>query len=207
MHPGLTPSLLYTSLKTYFALKGRDNIAQGRARRRPGMSRTTKPTSPEGAKQLTVPIMSQSLVKNLVHLVYSTKHRMKWIPESVQTNLWAYQAGIFNEWNCPAIIVGGIDDHVHSLFSLSKNHALKTIVEEVKKGSSKWMKTSDGTGNQGFAWQGGYGAFSVSCSNVEVVKKYIETQADHHRKMTFQDELRSLFRKHGVEFDERYLWD
>ena len=101
---------------------------------------------------------------------------MKWIPESVQTNLWAYQAGIFSEWNCPAIIVGGIDDHVHSLFSLSKNHALKTIVEEVKKGSSKWMKTSDGTGNQDFAWQGGYGAFSVSCSNVEVVKKYIETR-------------------------------
>ncbi len=96
---------------------------------------------------------------------------------------------------------------VHALFSPSKNHALKTIVEEVKKGSSKWMKTSDGSGNQDFAWQGGYGTFSVSCSKEEIVKKYIETQAEHHHELTFQDELRSLFRKHGIEFDERYFWD
>ena len=99
--------------------------------------------------------MSQSLVKNLVHLVYSTKHRMKWIPTSVQPNLWAYQAGIFKEWDCTSIVIGGIEDHVHTLFPLSKNHALKKIVEEVKKGSSKWMKTSNGTGNQDFAWQSG----------------------------------------------------
>lgn len=151
--------------------------------------------------------MSQSLVKNLIHLVYSTKQRMKWIPESLQESLWAYQAGIFRTWESPALIIGGIDDHVHALFSLSKNHALKTLVEEVKKGSSKWMKTSEGAGNKDFSWQGGYGAFSVSQSNEPEVNGYIKNQAEHHRAMTFQEELRLLYRKHGIEFNERYLWD
>jgi REP element-mobilizing transposase RayT len=125
--------------------------------------------------------MSQSLANNLVHLVYSTKHRMNWIPEFSQESLWAYQAGIFREWDSPAIVIGGVEDHVHALFSLSKNHALKKIVEEVKKGSSKWMKTAEGTSNRDFAWQGGYGAFSVSKSNEPDVKNYIQNQAEHHR--------------------------
>jgi hypothetical protein len=92
------------------------------------------------------------------------------------------------------------------LFSLSKNHALKKIVEEVKKGSSKWMK-SEGSGNADFHWQAGYAAFSVSPSKVEEVQRYIENQPERHKRMTFQDELRELFRRHGVEFDERYIWD
>lgn len=87
---------------------------------------------------------------------------------------------------------------------VSKNHALNTIVEEVKKGSSKWMKTQ-GSSFQTFYWQTGYGAFSVSQSNVEAVVNYIETQAEHHKKLTFQDELRALFRRHGIAFDERYV--
>jgi putative transposase len=151
--------------------------------------------------------MSQSLVKNLIHLVYSTKLRKPWIPEQVRTDLFAYQAGIFQGWESPALVVGGVDDHVHALFALSKNHALKKIVEEVKKGSSKWMKSEAGTSKQEFQWQAGYAAFSVSQSNVEEVRKYIENQADHHRRMTFQDELRALFQRHGIEFDERYVWD
>jgi putative transposase len=151
--------------------------------------------------------MPQSLVKNLIHLVYSTKHRQPWIPEDVREGLFAYQAGIFRQWESPALVIGGVEDHVHALFSLSKNHALKKVVEEVKKGSSKWMKTEDGTGNSEFHWQNGYAGFSVSQSNVEEVSKYIESQAEHHRRMTFQDELRDLFRRHGLEFDERYVWD
>jgi putative transposase len=150
--------------------------------------------------------MSQSLVKNLVHLIYSTKHRQPWLSASARPALFAYQAGIFKQWDSPALVIGGVDDHVHALFSLSKNHALKKIVEEVKKGSSKWMK-SEGPQIQGFYWQAGHAAFSVSQSNVEEVRRYIENQADHHRKMTFQDELRALFQRHGVEFDERYVWD
>ena len=151
--------------------------------------------------------MSQSLVKNLVHLVYSTKHRMKWIPESCREPLWAYQAGIFNQYDSPAIIIGGIDDHVHCLFSLSKNHALKSVVEEVKKGSSKWMKTPEGTGNPDFAWQAGYGAFSVSQSKRPELVDYIRNQEEHHRRWTFQDELRWLCQLHEVAIDERYVWD
>ena len=151
--------------------------------------------------------MGQSLVKNLVHLVYSTKHRKPWIPEDVRPLLFAYQAGIFKQWESPALVIGGVGDHVHALFSLSKNHALKKIVEEVKKSSSKWMKTDDGTGNREFQWQTGYAGFSVSQSQLPDVSNYIESQAEHHRRMTFQDELRALFRRHGMEFDERYVWD
>ena len=138
--------------------------------------------------------------------MYSTKHRELLIPKEHQAALFAYQAGIFKEWESPALIVGGVEDHVHALFALSKNHPLKKIVEEVKKSSSKWMK-SDGPRNSQFSWQNGYAAFSVSQSNVEVVQKYIEGQEKHHRKMTFQDELRALFKRHGIEFDERYVWD
>ena len=125
--------------------------------------------------------MPQSLVKNLIHLVYSTKHRKPWLPNEVRENLFAYQSGIFKQWESPAIVVGGVEDHVHALFALSKNHALKKIVEEVKKGSSKWMKTSAGTSNRDFRWQAGYAAFSVSQSNAPQVRKYIENQAEHHR--------------------------
>ncbi len=103
-------------------------------------------------------------------------------------------------------MIGGVEDHVHTLFSLSKNHALKKIVEEVKKGSSKWMKSHCRKNNE-FYWQSGYAAFSVSQSNVEQVGQYIENQQEHHRRTSFQDELRALFLRHGVEFDERYVWD
>ena len=150
--------------------------------------------------------MSQSLVKNLVHLVYSTKHREPWIPKEHRDALFAYQAGIFKQWESPALAIGGVEDHVHTLFALSKNHPLKKIVEEVKKGSSKWMK-NDGPRLPQFSWQAGYAAFSVSQSNVEAVRRYIEGQEEHHRKMSFQDELRALFKRHGIEFDERYVWD
>jgi REP element-mobilizing transposase RayT len=150
--------------------------------------------------------MSQSLVKNLLHLVYSTKHREPWIAKEHREALWAYQAGIFKAMGSPALIIGGVGDHVHALFVLSKNHELAKVVEEVKKGSSKWMK-SDGPRLQQFSWQAGYAAFSVSQSNVEAVMKYISDQEPHHRKITFQDELRALFKRHGIEFDERYVWD
>jgi REP element-mobilizing transposase RayT len=150
--------------------------------------------------------MSQSLAKNLVHLVYRTKHRQAWIPPQHRPGLFAYQAGIFKQCDSPALIIGGVEDHVHALFALSKNHALIKIVEEVKKGSSKWMK-SDGPRNKDFCWQAGYAAFSVSQSNVEAVTDYIATQEEHHRRMSFQDELRELMRRHAIEWDERYVWD
>ena len=150
--------------------------------------------------------MPQSLVKNLIHLVFSVKHRQPLIPQDVKDDLYAYQAGIFTQWDSPALTIGGVEDHVHAFFSLSKNHALKRLVEEVKKGSSKWMKTNSPK-NREFSWQNGYAAFSVSQSNVEQVRRYIGDQEEHHRQTSFQDELRALFRRHGVEFDERYVCD
>jgi REP element-mobilizing transposase RayT len=146
--------------------------------------------------------MSQSLVKNLVHLVYSTKHREPRIPTGHRDALFAYQAGIFKEWESPALVIGGVEDHVHALFALSKNYALKKLVED----SSKWMK-SDGPCAGEFSWQAGYAAFSVGQCSVEAVQQYIERQEEHHRKMTFQDELRTLFARHEMGFDERYVWD
>jgi putative transposase len=146
------------------------------------------------------------LVKNLVHLVYSTKRRRPSIPREYQKKLFAYQAGIFKELQSPAIIIGGIEDHVHALFSLSRNYALKTVVEEVKKGSSKWMKTS-GPKDANFFWQAGYSAFSVSQSISEQVRRYIENQAKHRARMSYQDELRQFLKRHQLEFNEQYLWD
>jgi putative transposase len=150
--------------------------------------------------------MSQSLVKNLIHLVYSTKRHQPWIDKDHRDGLFAYQAGIFKEWDSPALAIGGVEDHIHALFALSKNHPLSKIVEEVKKGSSKWMKTAEPK-NPDFQWQAGYGAFSVSQSNSDPVRRYVENQEEHHRRMTFKDELRALFRRHGIAFDERYVWD
>ena len=149
--------------------------------------------------------MSQSLAKNLLHLVYSTKHRSPWITNPVRDRLFAYQAGIFKQWQSPAIVIFGVTDHVHALFALSKNYPLKKIVEEVKKGSSKWMKSEGG--NPHFSWQHGYAAFSVSESNEPQVRHYIENQDKHHAKMSFQDELRVLLQRHKMEFSEEFFWD
>jgi REP-associated tyrosine transposase len=149
--------------------------------------------------------MAQSLAKNTIHLVFSTKNRRPCLKEALRPRLYAYLAGIFQEWESPAIIVGGHDDHVHALFLLNKNHPLTRVVEEVKKGSSKWIKTlASELGD--FSWQNGYGAFSASESNVTDVREYIERQAEHHRRMTFQDELRQLFARHGIAVDEHHLW-
>ena len=149
--------------------------------------------------------MPQSLEKNTIHLVFSTKNRHPWLKEALRPRLFAYLAGIFQQWESPAIVIGGHDDHVHSLFLLSKNHALKKVVEEVKKGSSKWIKTL-GDELADFSWQNGYGAFSVSESNIPDVKKYIECQMEHHQRMTFQDEMRQFLARHGMTVDERHLW-
>ncbi len=149
--------------------------------------------------------MAQSLAKNTIHLVFSTKNRRPWLHEPIRRRLFAYLAGIFNQWESPAIVIDGYDDHVHALFTLSKNHALAKVVEEVKKGSSKWLKTIE-TALSDFSWQNGYGAFSVSESNIADVRTYIENQAEHHRRMSFQDEMRALLTRHGFVVDERHLW-
>ena len=127
------------------------------------------------------------------------------IRKEVLPDLHGYIVGILKNLECPSIQTGGVEDHVHVLFCLNRTVTQAQVVEEVKKASSKWMK--DKSGCEGFAWQAGYGAFSVSESNVETVKAYIQNQEEHHRKVTFQDEYRKFLEKHQVEWDERYVWD
>jgi REP element-mobilizing transposase RayT len=148
--------------------------------------------------------MPQSLARIGVHLVFSTKHREPLITPEIRPELFAYLAGTLNAIDCPAIEVGGVADHVHLLFVLSKNLALSKAVEEVKKESSKWAK---GKIHPAFYWQAGYGAFSVSAPNEPQVTIYIKNQEEHHREMTFQDEVRALMQKSGQPLDERYFWE
>jgi REP element-mobilizing transposase RayT len=148
--------------------------------------------------------MAQSLARNVVHLIFSTKHRQPFVTQSVRDKLFAYLAGTLNQMRCPALQVGGGADHVHLLFVLSKTLSLSKVVEELKKESSKWAKSAI---QPRFYWQTGYGAFSVSASNEKAVVDYIIHQVRHHRRMTFQQEFRKFLQKHGIEYDEQYVWD
>ena len=124
----------------------------------------------------------------------------------IRPSLLAYQAGILKECGSPTLVIGGVADHVHTLFCVSKKHALTDVIEELKKSSSKWLKTR-GNGFRDFRWQAGYGAFSVSASSAEEVRHYIDQQEEHHRKRTFQEEFVALLKSYRMEFDEKYLWD
>ena len=149
--------------------------------------------------------MSQSLSKLYIHLTFSTKGRQPWIHEGAKDNLHSYMAGIFKKVDSPALIINSVPDHVHALFRLSKNKALAKIVEEVKKGSSKWMK--DETGNRSFYWQTGYAAFSVSSSKVNKVKRYIVRQKDHHKQMHYRKEIERFMKQYDVvEYNSEYFW-
>lgn len=148
--------------------------------------------------------MPQSLARIVVHLVFSTKNREPLIVPEFRPRCFDYLGGILNGLRCPVIKVGGVLDHVHLLFVLGRTVSVSEVVEEVKKQSSKWAKEHLGPG---FYWQNGYGAFSVSASNLERVRLYIENQEEHHRVQTFQDEFRALLRRHEIEWDERYVWD
>lgn len=151
--------------------------------------------------------MPQSLSKIWTHLVFSTKDRYPFLAdETVRLDMHSYLAKILKANNCPTLLVGGVSDHAHSLFVLSKNHSIASIVWAIKRSSSKWVKTQ-GASLRKFHWQEGYGAFSVSQSDVERVQRYILNQETHHRRKTFQDEFREFLKKYEIDFDERYVWD
>ena len=150
--------------------------------------------------------MPQSLVKNYIHIVFSTKHRQPFIKKAIKAELHAYLGGICRDLECFPRAIGGVEDHVHILCLLSKKIALVDLVAKVKANSSKWMKTN-GDEYATFYWQGGYGAFSVNPSEIEVVIEYIQNQEEHHKKRTFKEEFRLFLKKYEIEFDERYVWD
>jgi REP element-mobilizing transposase RayT len=151
--------------------------------------------------------MPQSLARVVLHVVFSTKHRAPFLKDTeLRPRLHAYMAGVLQNIGCEAILINGVEDHVHILCNLSRTITIAKLVEEVKTEPSKWIK-HQGPQYADFHWQGGYSSFSVSQSNVEAVRAYIAGQEQHHRKMSFQDELRALCRKHGLEIDEKYVWD
>ena len=150
--------------------------------------------------------MPQSLANIYIHLVFSTKSREPLIRPEFRNDLHAYMATVLANLKCPAVLINSVDDHIHILFNLNRTTTLADVVEEVKKSSSKWMKTQDPRLAK-FSWQVGYGAFSVSESNAPKVANYIREQEEHHRKMSFQDEFRKFLRRNKIEFDERYVWD
>ena len=150
--------------------------------------------------------MPQSLARVHVHLIFSTRNRERLLDDRVRAPLHAYMASVLQNGKCHPLIINSVTDHVHILFELARTVSLSDAVEEVKKASSKWIKTQ-GESFARFAWQGGYGAFSVSESNRIAVRQYIRGQEEHHRVKTFQEEFRAFCSRHGVKIDERYVWD
>jgi REP element-mobilizing transposase RayT len=150
--------------------------------------------------------MPQSLARLHIHLIFSTKHRERSISDSIRDPLHAYMAGVLQNLKCHPVLINSVEDHVHLLFDLARTVTVSEAVEEVKKSSSKWMKTQ-GSEFGSFAWQQGYGAFAVSESNVESVRKYIANQKEHHQRKTFQEEYREFLVKHQISYDEKYVWD
>ena len=151
--------------------------------------------------------MAQSLSRLWTHLIFSTKERFPFLSESlIRNDMHAYLATVLRSHDCETIIINGTGDHVHALFALSRKYSISTIVKEVKRTSSAWVKGISSASKR-FHWQNGYGAFSVSQSHLDRVGRYIERQEHHHRRKTFQDEYRSFLERYGLEYDERYVWD
>ena len=150
--------------------------------------------------------MPQSLSQVLIHLVFSTKNREAWIDKNIRAKLCAYLAVVCRDQGCEAYRVGGTADHVHIATSLARTVSQSELVEKLKVSASKWIKTQ-APKYAGFSWQRGYGCFSISPSHLPALIRYIESQEEHHRKESFQDEFRRLLTKYGVAFDERYVWD
>ncbi|HVZ94123.1 MAG TPA: IS200/IS605 family transposase [Phycisphaerales bacterium] len=150
--------------------------------------------------------MASTLTKLLVHITFSTKDRAARIPESIEPDLYAYIGGICRNTGSALLTMGGTADHVHLLVSLAKTIALSDLMLTLKRDSSIWLSEHDPS-QKWTGWQDGYFAFSIGESGVEALRSYIAKQKDHHRHVTFQDEVRALLRKYSIEWDDRYAWD
>jgi REP element-mobilizing transposase RayT len=148
----------------------------------------------------------QSLSFILIHVVFSTKDRAPLLSSNIRPALHAYLATVARDAECECYRVGGVADHVHLAIRLSRTVTTAKLVEILKTSSSKWLKTQSPELTD-FAWQRGYGAFSVGPTDLEALRHYIDRQDEHHRTRTFQEEYRGFLTKYGVEFDERYVWD
>jgi REP element-mobilizing transposase RayT len=150
--------------------------------------------------------MAQSLSKIILHIVFSTKNRAKLILPELSSDLFAYMSGICSSVKSHAYKIGGTENHVHIACSLPRTITVGDLIEEIKTGSSKYMKLKSPRCSS-FAWQAGYGAFSCGQSQIPVLVKYIENQPQHHGTKSFEEELRELLKMYEIDYDERYLWD
>ncbi len=150
--------------------------------------------------------MPQSLAKVHLHLVFSTRNRVRVLADEDRPDLHAYMGGILKALHCMPIEINSEPDHVHVLFMLGRTVAIGQVVGSLKKGATDWLRARS-PGYAGFHWQSGYGVFSVSQSAVETVRRYIRNQRQHHRGKSFQVEYRAMLEKHGIECDERYVWE
>ena len=149
--------------------------------------------------------MPQSLSQILIHYVFSTKNRERWIHDEHRNELHAYVGGIVDEHKGALLAAGSVEDHIHLLVVQPRTISVADLVQEIKTGSSKWIETKSGF--SGFYWQNGYGAFSISPSHRRALEIYFAGQAEHHRSVTFQEEYRRLLAKYQIEYDEKYVWD
>ncbi len=147
--------------------------------------------------------MPQSFAAIYLHIVFSTKNRQPRMDRDFQPRLFAYFGGIANNHECELLAAGGMPDHVHLLVSLARTMSTSEMARLMKANSSSWLRTE---GRPDIRWQDGYGAFSVSQSNLESVREYLAAQEEHHRKLSFQDEFRELLRRHQISWDENYVW-
>jgi len=148
--------------------------------------------------------MPQSLAKVYLHIVFSTKNGFSFINDEVRAELHSYIIGVLSNLGSYTNEIYANPDHIHILCTLPRTITIAELISKIKTSSSKWLKTR---GIEKFGWQDGYGIFSVSSSKVKVVENYIRNQHEHHKKQTFQDELRKFFKEYKIDFDERYVWD
>ena len=139
------------------------------------------------------------------HVIFSTKNRVKLISPEIEERLWAYIGGVARQHRVTVLQVGGVEDHIHALVNAPPTIAPSQIAQFLKGDSSKWIHEKFPK-LRAFAWQDGYGAFTVSKSNLAGVVRYIQNQREHHRQRTFQKEYVEFLQKHGVGYDERYVW-
>ena len=140
------------------------------------------------------------------HLIFSTKHREPWLRPDTQDRVWAFLGGIARENGMKALQIGGMPDHAHVVLGAPTSMSISKAAQLLKGGSSQWIK-DEFPGMRGFAWQDGYGAFTVSKSNLSEVICYVQNQREHHRIKTYQEEFLSFLIRHEIDYDEKYLWD
>ncbi|HUA64971.1 MAG TPA: IS200/IS605 family transposase [Alphaproteobacteria bacterium] len=150
--------------------------------------------------------MAHTFTHLLTHIIFSTKDRQPFLDADLKSRLFPYLGGIIRAHDGKALIINGPTDHVHILASLAAKHSLSVLMRELKADSSGWIHKNL-PNKKFFAWQIGYGAFSVSHSNLPEVEKYIADQDEHHKRISFKEEFVAFLKKHGIEYDEKYLWE